>query len=322
MKSHPTFEITIWRKFEVLELCEIFFNKWVKYLYLVILSIYCFLASWSLATVAGSSWALNIPYNFGNVVKCDGDPFHHAVLPQEDTCRNAYYFSLFLYAVVVVALSLVDLKEQAIIQMILGLMRFLTVGAIVVYVLAKIAEGGDVCEGEAKGNNSLDKLESAFPSISLANSTRYSSYKDIFVKFEAVSWLTAIPIFTYAFILHQGLASLTHPIKQKRYLGYLTMAMFSTAIVCYMVLGVVAPLWFKASVQETVTLNFVSIYLCVYVCVFLAFLFASCACFYAQGLSKVTFSCFAESGSGIADVFFGSSVASLEHQVNWRGVSQ
>lgn len=78
------------------------------------------------------------------------------------------------------------------------------------------------------------------------------------MKFEAVNWLTAIPIFTYAFILHQGLASLTHPIKQKRYLGYLTASMFTAAIFCYMMLGVVVPLWFKASVQETITLNFVS----------------------------------------------------------------
>lgn len=145
-KRHPIFEITVRRKFEVVELCEVFFGKWAKYLYLVILSIYCFLASWSLATVAGSSWALNIPYNFSEVKQCENDPFHHHVLPAEEACRNAYYFSLFLYAIIVVILSLLDLKEQAIIQMILGLMRFLTVGAIVVYSLAKIAEGGDICE--------------------------------------------------------------------------------------------------------------------------------------------------------------------------------
>lgn len=87
---------------------------------------------------------------------------------------------------------------------------------------------------------------------------RHTSYKDIVVKFEGANWLTAIPLLTYAFIWHQGLASLTHPIKQKRYLGYLTAAMFISAITCYMMLGVVVPLWFKASVQEIITLNFVS----------------------------------------------------------------
>lgn len=79
------------------------------------------------------------------------------------------------------------------------------------------------------------------------------------MKFETVNWVAAIPIFTYAFIMHQGISSLTHPIKQKRYLGHLMMAMFGMSIFCYMLLGVVTPLWFKASVQETVTLNFVSL---------------------------------------------------------------
>ena len=221
-------------------------------MYLVILSIYCFLASWSFATVAGSSWALNIPYNFSGVVSCNssGDPFHHSALPAEESCRNAYYFSLFLFAVLVVFLSVLDLKEQAVIQMILGLMRFLTVGAIVVYSLARIAGGGDACTAS-------NDTDFAYVGIDAENDTRDL---DIFVKFDPKSWLTAVPILTYAFILHQGIASLTHPIKQKRYLWYLTAAMFSTAAVCYMTLGLVVPLWFKAAVQETVTLNFVSFF--------------------------------------------------------------
>lgn len=257
----------------MVELCEIFFNKWIKYLYLIILNIYCFLAAWSFATVAGSSWAINIPYNFGRVGMCDGDQFHHSVLPVVDTCRNAYYFSLFLYALVVVSLSLVDLKEQAVIQMVLGLMRFLTVGAIIVYALARIAGTGgeDECLHSSSGNQSNDTSGSGSLQMwemmtasnatrySITNATRYSSYRSIFVDFDTVNWLTAIPIFAYAFILHQGIASLTHPIKQKRYMGHLITAMFATAILCYTTLGVIAPLWFKYRIQETVTLNFVSL---------------------------------------------------------------
>ncbi len=255
-RQHPIFEITVKRKFEVLELCEIFFNKWVKYLYLVILSVYCFLASWSFATVAGSSWALNIPYNFSGVVSCDseGQPFHQSVLPASETCRNAYYFSLFLFAIVVVLLSLLDLKEQAIIQMILGLMRFFTVGAIVVYSIAKIAGGGDACTDY--NDPFVNFSTGSF--YDLKNATMYTRDLDIFAKFDGTSWLTAVPVLTYAFILHQGIASLTHPIKQKQYLWYLIAAMFSTAALCYMILGLVVPLWFKFAVQENVTLNFVS----------------------------------------------------------------
>lgn len=252
-RSHPTFEITIRRKFEVVELCEIFFNKWMKYLYLVIMSIYCFLASWSFSTVAGSSWALNIPYNFSRVGQCDGgdSPFSHNALPESETCRNAYYFSLFIFAIVVVSLSLLDLKEQALIQMVLGLMRFMTVGAIIIYSLTKLAQGGDVCD-----ENDPDKGSYYSDAIGTSNAT--GTYKEV-LKFDPRSWLTAVPIFTYAFILHQGIASLTHPIKQKRYMWYLILAMFSTALFCYLSLGVIAPLWFRRSIQETVTLNFVSL---------------------------------------------------------------
>ncbi len=113
-RTHPTFEITVRRKFEVVELCEIFFNRYVKYVYLVILSVYCFLALWSFSTVAGSAWAINIPYKFGGVERTcnESDSFQHTVLPEEQSCTDAYYFSLFLFAIIVVTLSLIDLREQ------------------------------------------------------------------------------------------------------------------------------------------------------------------------------------------------------------------
>ena len=137
-------------------------------------------------------------------------------------------------------------SSQAILQMILGLLRFLTVAAIVIYSIGKMIEGDQVCQVDSHFYEDLD----------VANN--YTSERDIVVKFDPRGWVTAIPVMTYAFILHQGLASLTHPIKQKQYLWYLTTAMFGVALFCYMILGIVVPLWFKESIQETVTLNFVS----------------------------------------------------------------
>ncbi len=265
---NPKFEITLKRKFEVVELCEIFFNKWVKYLYLLILSVYCFLAGWSFSTVAGSAWAVNIPYNFSSVVMCtDPDSFHHRFLPEDRECLNAYYFSLFIFAVIVVSLSLLDLKEQAIIQMVLGLLRFITVGAVIVYSIARISQGNDVCiaSSDEPANGSSDDHW-----IDLDNASIYITYRDIVVHFDPKSWLTAIPVLTYAFIIHQGIASLTHPIRQKKYMWYLITAMFGVAALCYFTLGVVAPLWFKADVQETITLNFVSFSTCLFRCALFA----------------------------------------------------
>ena len=249
--SHPKFEITLKRKFEPVELCEIFFNRWMKYLYLIITVIYCFLALWSFATVAGSAWAINIPLNFGASCQCDDTAFQHNILPGGG-CLFAYYFSVFLFGIIVVTLSLVDLKEQALVQVFLGMLRFITVAAIVIYSIVKLAEGGEVCERQFHQLNT-----SAHPNVTLAD-IRFISVRDVVLKFDVRGWLTSIPVFTYAFLLHSGIPAMTHPIKQKGYLHWLTTAMFVTAGVCYFSLGVVVPLWFRASVQETITLNFVS----------------------------------------------------------------
>ena len=65
------FRITMDRKFEMVELCQIFGNRWLKYAYLVVFSIICFVGMWAFSTVAGSAWASNIPYNFAGMRKAD-----------------------------------------------------------------------------------------------------------------------------------------------------------------------------------------------------------------------------------------------------------
>ena len=246
--KHPKFEITVKRKFETVELCEMFFNRWMKYLYLVIIVIYSFMACWSFATVAGSAWAVNIPLNFGAAHQCEDTAFHNRILPGRG-CLFAYYFSLFLFGIVVITLSLLDLKEQSLVQVFLGVLRFMTVAAIVIYSIVKLAGGGEVCEKELSLFN-----------ISNLTLTDYRplSMKDVVLKFNPKGWLTLLPVFTYAFHLHSGIPSVTHPMKQKKYLHWLFLAMFLSTGFCYLSLGVVVPLWFKASVQEIITLNFVS----------------------------------------------------------------
>ena len=251
------FRITFDRKFEMVELCEIFGAKWFKYLYLVCFSIICFVGTWAFSTVAGSAWASNIPFNFAGMEICDDEAFHHQVLPvSEPGCLRAYYFSLFLFGIIVVTLSLLDLKELAVVQLFMGLLRFITVGAIVLYSIVRAVQGGDGCTPDFEP---FDNSSIPLPLINFtSNSTLYTPYKDIVVKFNPIGWLETFSVFSYAFIIHFGVASLTHPVKNKRYLRWMVLAMFLTSLVCYMSLGVVTPLWFKASVQETVTLNFVS----------------------------------------------------------------
>ena len=246
--QYPTFEITLTRKFEILELSEMFVGKWFKYVYLVLISIYGFLSCWTFASVAGSAWATNIPYNFGAMSICSGNAFHHRILPL-DGCLYSYYFSLFLFGLIVITLSVLDLREQVVVQVVLGLLRYFTVGVIIIYCIVKLSLGGDACDEE---NTSLLNLTAT------NETTTYIPFKDIVVKFDPKGWITSIPVFVFAFMIHSGISSLTHPIRQKQYLHWMLIINFSTALLSLMGLGVVVPLWFKAGVQETVTLDWVS----------------------------------------------------------------
>ena len=257
--QRPVFEITIYRKFEIVELSQIFVGRWFKYAYLLLFTVYGYLGNWSYASVAGSAWATNIPYNFGSLTQCDDSAFHHEILPHGG-CLSSYYFSLFLYGVIVTILSVMGLKEQAIVQAILGSARFFTIGAIVIYSLVKVAQGGDACLGENHQWNwtAYNISPDTFMLMNETSATRYFSYEDFVVKFDPKGWITAIPVFLFAFMLHSSISSLTHPVKQKKYLQWMVTAMFVSALGSFMILGIVVPLWFKAAVQETVTLNWVS----------------------------------------------------------------
>ena len=241
----PRFEITVKRKFEIAEMCEMFVSKHLKYAYLVILSIFSFLVCWTFATVAASAWATNIPFSsFGAAEQCAEDAFSSTILPSNGGCLYAYYLSLTVFGVIVITLSLFELKEQAIVQLTLGLMRFAAVVVIITYCIVRLAQGGDAC---------LDAMEASnFTSISM------NLMSDITMKFDVDGWLIAVPVISFAFLFHTGLSSLTHPIKQKSHLSWLLVAMFAVSSVCYLSLGVVVPLWFRASIQETCTLNWVS----------------------------------------------------------------
>ncbi len=226
---------------------ELFYGKWAKYIFLFFLTIYLFLVLWPYSIVAGSAWASNIPFNFSTVQQCAEDDFQHAILPPEP-CLNAYYVSLSIFGVIVILLSLLDLKEQAIVQMTLGILRFINVGAIVVYCIVNIALSGNKC------------MVDGLPSVNLTpytmvNTTQSSAPIRLF---NVVGWIGSIPVFAYAINLHTGIPALTQPVKQKKYIHWMLATVFSTVGVCFLALGIFVSLWFRADIQETYTLNWVS----------------------------------------------------------------
>ena len=237
----PKFELLLTRKFEATEMCEFFFGPYMKYIYLAILGAYMFVSYWASATVAGSAWASNLPLNFGSLSQCEEESFHHDLAPSGG-CLAAYRFCIMLFAVIVIPLSLVELTEQKHLQILLGLMRFLTFGCLIIYSVVNLISH--------PGHN-------PYNTTAIHNSS-YHDYDHQILKFDFKGWLVAIPLVVFAQILHQGIPSMTQPIKAKKWLGVFFAVVFTSTTLLYMSLGITMSLWFKDSIQETATLNFVS----------------------------------------------------------------
>lgn len=248
--TKPNFYVSIHRKFEPSEMCEIFIGRWFKILYILVLIVHSFLTCLSYSTVTGSAWSVNLPLNFGNLEQCNSHDFFQELLP-DGKCLNSYRFCLLLFALIVVPISLLDLKEQVIVQFLLGVLRFVTIGAIIMYCLMYLVQDYMVAD-----------CKNPIPVLRNASADWYqnvSSVQDMLFHFDFSGWVVSVPIFVYAVALHQGIVSLTHPIKQKNYLRCLFNTLFSIVISLYILLGIVVSFWFRDGTNETVTLNWVSI---------------------------------------------------------------
>ena len=230
-----------------------FAGRWLKVVYLVVLTVYSFLAGLSFSTVAGSAWSVNLPFNFSDIEQCSEMDFKNQTLPLLATCRNAYWLCLLLFACIVVPLSLIELKEQVIVQVVMGILRFVTIGSIVIFSVTNFGLYYDICSCEdpwAPDNNTED--------VSMCTNYTNNTIADMAVQFDVKSWLLSIPVFVYAHILHQGIPALTHPIKEKNYLKAYFNILFLVIGSIYTILGVAVALWFRDCTISTCTLNWVS----------------------------------------------------------------
>jgi len=164
-----------------------------------------------------------------------------------------------LFALIVVPLSVMGLKEQVIIQMILGLLRILLLSMMLIYCLVRLVQGDSELQEKLFSqvfNSSLGDNRS-----NMTNGTAplcYVELYDIVVKFNWKGWLTAVSVMMYTHTVHQGIPTLTHPIREKKYLRQFIVGTFSFVGLCYLSLGVFVPLWFRSKTQGTATLSWVS----------------------------------------------------------------
>ena len=248
----PNFAVLLTRKIEIAELCGIFLGRWSKYVYLLLNTAAGFLGAVAFSTVAGSSWAVNLPLNFADVLECNNTDFHFHTLPIVIPCRNAYWFCLFLFGCIVVPLSIINLRDQAIIQVTLSLFRFISIGAILVFCVSNLIAVGNICTCKQPWQTYINMTKDDVIECNI-NST----FTQIVTHFNVEAWTVTISVVVTALNVHVGIPLLTHPVKQKKHLGALMHILFLSMTSVYMILGLVVPMWWKDCINETCSLNWV-----------------------------------------------------------------
>ena len=248
--NHPDFRILETRRFETSELCEVFINKLGKYIYLVTVIVFSLCIALTMVIVVSNTLARITPLNnlMGPFNRCHPDAFNNITSPENDGCRYSYYFCLMLFGLIVVPLSMMNLKVQAFMQAIFGFLRFLMLAMILIYCIVKVFEVGDICRGTLIISN-------AVKNVTAENDTMCDNTT---LRFDPIGWLVAIPVLTYPFLLHHSIPSFTHPIGKKKYFWPFILCSYIFLGLCFLCLGIVVSLWFRAETQKTVVLNWVS----------------------------------------------------------------
>ena len=187
------------------------------------MTVYCFQGSWAYTTVAAQAWAANIPFNTSTLKMCHQYDFNNYFVPPDPGCANAYRLCVFLFGVVVVALSLVELTEQKIIQVTMGVMRFVTMVCMMIFCIVRLIES----------NGLPPHFENSTVTHCNASSS-HATLGEAFYQFNFKPWLVGIPIFVYSNLMHTGVVTLIRPMKPKKYLkqffGFLCHQLFASTL--------------------------------------------------------------------------------------------
>ena len=257
-RSEPDFDLTLERKFEQTEMCEIFYNRYVKWAYLIIMSVYGFQGSWAYATVAASAWATNIPFNTPTLQQCHQDDFNGYV-PLTVECANTYRLCVFIFGVIVVILSLIDLTEQFIIQVTMGIMRFVTMVCMMIFCVVRVIESHGQPPIFSTNITSLTNVSVPDNSSNSSHSSHHLSFGEAFYHFDFRVWLIAIPIFVYSQLTHMGVVTLSGPMRPKKYMKQFFAFLMSSTFGIYSVLAISVAMYFQYKVNDTASLNWVSL---------------------------------------------------------------
>jgi hypothetical protein len=223
----PVHQIT-WRKFELTDLCGIFFGFSGKIIAQISLALYCYGLLWAYSAVFASS-VDSIFYQFVYKKTCN---IEAPGTPEWDmSCRTGYYICLLIYACIVVPFSCLNVGEQASVQVLLTAYRFIAFTIMFVTVIVALVYPLNF--------NSTDPTKKfADPSF-----LEWSGFAGIFT--------TASVALNFHFVI----PDLVRPVTNKKHILHMTTSALFVATVFYALMGILVSLYFGHNTRSLATLN-------------------------------------------------------------------
>ncbi len=209
------------RKFEVNTLCRVFLGKQGLRTYTLCISLYIYGALWAYTSVFSSAMSGALP-----------------LLPQRNDETN-YSIYVFVFGLIVVPMSCLELDEQVEVQVLLTGCRFLMVFLMVVTSWS-CAEDSGISSSTSDQSNAID----------FKKDTSYESPMFCLSNFHKM-----LPILVFATIYHHSIPGLAHPVADKKKLSgiFLSTGLFSGAAYCF--IGFILGSVFGDKIKQSANLN-------------------------------------------------------------------
>ena len=183
------------RKFEIVEMCTLFLGGNARRAYMATLGLYMFGTLWVYTTVFGHAMASTV--QVVGVVETD------------------YLIWVAVFAVVVVPLTCMELREQMGVQVVLSMARFAMVILMVGTTVAAMSADGEDDNGQ-------------FGDQTSANTAPLANIQGLY---------KMIPIAVYANIYHHSIPGLSMPVADKSKLGFIFGVTFAFGMFAYSLIG-------------------------------------------------------------------------------------
>lgn len=211
------------RRMEMTELCDMFLGPNFRSAFSMIIGIYMYGTLWAYCTVFAKAFAVQF-----------------ALQGEEHPDKGVtYYIYLFVFACLVVPMSLMELSEQIYIQVTLSILR----GVLLTLMLVTTLTAYSSC-GTEFGSLSSTSCRS--------DAQATTSSLDVFRPDKLYLFL---PIAAYAYIFHHSVPALSAPVENKRSLGRLFAVALLLSFVGYTLLGVTVSVYFGKETLSSSNLN-------------------------------------------------------------------